>query len=272
MKNIDKLQKGDILYNENGETFYFDSVYNSSKILVFSFYESYDGEESISEHPLLLDATSLHNQPPEILVNSLVKNAKAEIKKLKDEEKVLRSMVIAQLDIVKQVCEDTKRYSGFNNLRLIMDKKITHVVKSLEIMTFDEAFLDSDKKYKLLSLNYNDGELIWEVNNYADGSGGNTPITLCRSYEDAIQQLQYLVNNRWDKWLINFESYNQEFFKLRKIAKEHDLDISEKIKQHYEICDKLTKEKSINNTKIAIELKNKDLQDLQDHLEKMLDI
>ncbi len=265
MIDLNKLQKGDILYNENGEMFSFDSVYNSSKLLVFGAYEDYDGEVTYSSQPYLLETNSLYHETPELIINSLIKEAKQKIADMKHEEAALRKAIVIEHENLTSVLTEAKKIKGLENIISIFNSNIKYVVKNNEIYQFEEVF-NYDKQHKLLTLSYDNGVLNWYVNSYPDGSGSNIGITLCETHDDALKRLQDIITNRWNNWLANFSVYDHEFYKLQATTDKYKLEISDKVKVHYDLCE----QQRIQNEKILLKQKidkaKKELDELTSQL------
>lgn len=149
----------------------------------------------------IVDESEVYDEPPTFIYDE-------RIKKLEEREKELMDSIFnlgeSKRELEKVAKENQKKYERIDKLKRLndfIDGKITHyVILSMytreSIVDFKDAKCMGDKRdLKLLTLFGNSkGELNWKLNQYSDGSGCNSEVIPCTSYEEAVKELEEFID------------------------------------------------------------------------------
>lgn len=210
---MSEIKAGTRVYNDNGDVGEYVSRLYNGHVVRWILEDPNTGNEypgCVTEWKnVYLQPLRLKTDPQIAQLQTEKRALQAEIWSLKDEIDRIKKGHDA---LVKEVTEK----SGMERLRDYLDGKFTHVmvVPSYglpKIMTKEELLEDDDedrswrsykkKEFKLLSLFGNtEGDLLWRVNQYRDGSGSWTSVTLHTSHEDAVEALRALYMKEVEEW------------------------------------------------------------------------
>jgi len=183
----------------------------SGKFLVARFYETlYHGEADMeSDHSRPEIVERLYDSAPTQAMDVRIKEAQVRLDALKAQ----------RLDVVNKLCAaqagereiemKLKRHAQLSRLLDFIDGKITYYVEDdwqlPRIIEFKDSTTPDDererperRRLRLLSL-FGDskGDLEWNLNRYRDGSGLNTLVYPCCSYEEAMAKVTELFAVRF---------------------------------------------------------------------------
>jgi hypothetical protein len=166
------------------------------------------------------------------------------------EERYKRAKAIAE-----QKCSflakfiDSAASEGFDTLRKFISGDIKYIVTTgyiPDILDYDSQELDTsfgDKELKLLTLfGKSDGTLLWGINQYRDGSGGNTYFYPATTYDEAREIFKSGV--------LKYGSLNEYIIKA---AKKHGIELDAALLSEYKKKQKDSKEQGIEDAKKRIE-------------------
>jgi hypothetical protein len=150
---------------------------------------------------------------------------------------------IEKAEVIKQNLD--KKFSRYEALKLLndfIDGKITHYViehyGSLKIVARGDTISEYDNRenLRLLSLyGKSNGDLIWHLNEYSDGSGSKEEVFPCLSFDHALKEAQKRINKH-----VVEDKYPSS--SLVEFAKANNLKISN---EYIEKC----KESQVNQVK-----------------------
>ena len=219
------FKKGQTVYDRSGRVYEFTGMMDGAAIVRPMLEgEDYDGNSSLyaSELAEVRPVAHLCDKPPVQFINADVSLA---TQKLADLNAAIAE-ASAELKNAEKVnaarLEKLKRYDALSRIEDFIDGKMTHFAirsqygRSVEVKTFDEVMQCKDDygrfqgDIKLLSLfgtrkNYpehanKDGNLLWRVNQYYDGSGGGWHIVQpCLSEDEAREAAAGWLDGFWDE-------------------------------------------------------------------------
>lgn len=219
------FEKGQTVYDRSGRVYEFAGMMDGTAIVRPMLEgEDYDGNSSLyaSELAEALPVARLCDKPPVQFINADVSLA---TQKLADLNAAIAE-ASAELRNAEKAnaarLEKLKRYGALSRIEDFIDGKMTHFVirsqygRSVAVKTFDEVMQCKDDygrfqgDIKLLSLfgtrkNYpehanKDGNLLWRVNQYYDGSGDGWHIVQpCLSEDEARDIALGWLNEKWDE-------------------------------------------------------------------------
>ena len=196
-----------------------------------------------------------------------------EIKTLDKKSQVARN----KADVARLINKATDKYKDVDMAELdtlfaFMSGQITHIIiekySDFQIVSLIDAVKDTDNHYGRISVDglklvtlfgcrsdgtrYKDDRtfnLTWRINRYCDGSGSNTTVHPCRSYEEAVLLLDELVSEK------------DASDSLIKLKEKHKLNhpSPKKIKEHKNRCIKAANER-IKEAEINLDKKKKELR------------
>lgn len=242
---MNEFKTGDKVYSLEGHAGEYVTSTPKGHLVQF-YYEGSYGDETYTElgNPTLVDKV-FHNAPVEKLDAKIV-DLSARVKELTGKKYALHNEITAMEKEVINRKKEYAKYDGLSILHDFMDKKIEYVVVGnsydLSIQTFQNAF-DVKDKYdsglKLVSLfGRSNGDFTYKVNAYKDGSGYDTTIWPCRTYEDAISYVTEKVKENLADQHVKINTYILAH--IITLIKKYNLDI----KIPKEILDKYIAQKS----------------------------
>lgn len=168
--------------------------------------ESYEWVESPHAGKELFIVNDVFDSPPAKKLSQEIVELKQEIVEL---QCLKRNLAQGILDVEKAGEAKLAKYKKYDQIKILdmfLDGKITHYVLeywgSFKIISFEDAVPDErwgKDKVKLLTLfGKTGGNLEWRLNEYSDGSGNNTTVTPCLSYEEALKIAQDIVDAAMD--------------------------------------------------------------------------
>jgi hypothetical protein len=189
------------------------------RFLVDPLYE-YDDEDYPADAPFITD--HIFDAAPTNKLNQDVERLNREIEQLRK----TRNAISLEIEAAKRENEATlKEYAKFSELKQLNDfiaGKITHYLvipgySEPHILKFGDTKEEDYrlKAFKMLTLyGTTEGSLVWNLNQYRDGSGSYTRVIPCTSYEQVLEEAQkYLDSETYKEWsssgLIKFaQEYN----------------------------------------------------------------
>ena len=188
-----------------------------------------------------------------VLDSEFYKNKDIELRKRTSQ---LSRVLTETYNIEKYFSEDKLKY-----LDLFLSGGITHYLETswgIKIVEFSKACCGCDhNNMKLLTLyGSSSGELNWRLCNYSDGSGGNSHVIPCTSYEEALIKAQEHI----DEHILKNDSVSNY---ILDSAKKYDLNIPKKYIQK-NINEKIRVVSDVISSKQGdIDKKKKELEILQ---------
>ncbi len=204
--------------------------------LVSDLYETDDGVE---ESDVVYFVEKVHEDVPEESYHPKIKALEDKLEELN----IKKSELYSEISSLEQKKRDEKdlisRLSKYDALKYVEDfikGEFTHYVVleySGEIIARQDAKCDGDHGWshkdntKLLSL-FGDskGNLRWELNRYRDGSGSWKNVSLCRSYEEAIEKLSAFILNSLEE--LETRKLHYLLRPLIESARKYNIEVPEK--------------------------------------------
>ena len=136
---------------------------------------------------------------------------KKKVEDLQQEKKNLEQEIRETQKAGKAKLAKYKKYDQLKNLDMFIDGRITHYVmeywSSFKIISFEDAKTDerwdSSLQKLLILFGRSDGDLQWRLSEYSDGSGSQTTVIPCISYDEALAVAQDYVNSKMGDKLQN---------------------------------------------------------------------
>lgn len=223
-----QIHKGQRVYLEDGTAAeYIDAHAPGHLVNVIYKYTDFEGYDYDDQGPspyyseiavghTIYVARVFLAEPTPVVAHSI----KAAEEKLDTLQATIRGLN-AEITTLKQSKENIeKELRATPNLSAVMDflnKRISHFVMigygTPKIATYDEAMRTPDDwhttsyenkhlgRQKLLTLfGKSNGDTLWGINHYKDGSGGYMDVVPCRNLEEAERVYQDIFNDRVDDW------------------------------------------------------------------------
>lgn len=219
-------------------------------------------EEEFVEDRLYFTEAVFDN-PPVHKLNESIKTLREQINGLKQEKKQLEDEINDSQNQHKARLEKFRKYKQLEMLEQFIDGKITHYVEfgyRIKISEFKEAMEDDDRRpeLKLLSLfGQTNGDLLWQLNRYRDGSGIYTQVYPCVSYDHALETLQALITEEVAKTMA------QPTQRVCDTVREYNLKVPEEYLNRY-------KQRLIKNYEDSVAKCEKELREVTERLNKLL--
>ena len=219
-----ELKTGSTVYDRSGRTYEFRAAIDNMAVVhpILSA-EGWEGEiEPYPSHTAeIVPLASISDKPPTAEIVADVLRAENELARLKSEIAAATTAARnAEKDNAERLAKLAK-YAALSRIEDFLEGRMTHFVmwgqysRSIEIKTFDEVMLGKDDNgrldgdVKLLSLfgtcksypqhGNKDGDLLWRVNRYRDGSGPYLNAQPCTSEDEAKEIAAKWLNNQWDE-------------------------------------------------------------------------
>jgi hypothetical protein len=219
------LKVGQTVYDRNGRVYEFAGMMGESAV-VRQVFDGLGWEGEIEPYPSdlasLMPLSQLADEPPTAQIVELVLRAENELKRLKNEIAEATSEARqAEKQNADRIAK-LKRLSALSRIEDFIDGKITHFAirtqygSGVEVKAFDDVMLSKNDygrfngEVKLLSLygtkkdypqhgNMN-GDLLWRVNQYYDGSGGGgLTVQPCLSEDEAKGIAAGWLEEKWEE-------------------------------------------------------------------------
>lgn len=190
-------------YLDDGRGVYvFEQLDNGQYLIAEALF---DVDEYGMEESHYYPSSSLHivdkvyDIPPKVKyfdeITELTKSIGALIKQKVDIEQSISNLNKKE----KYVLDKLKNFDKLQYLLDFIDGKITHYVfirySNIEIVEYKNSQSEYSHEMKLLSLfGSTKGDITWRINQYSDGSGANTEVIPCLSYEMALEEAQKYIN------------------------------------------------------------------------------
>mgnify|MGYP006921292183 CR=1 FL=1 len=217
------FKAGQTVYDRSGRVYQFQGMMDNSAI-VCQIFEGQGWEGELDPYPSELasamDLGSLSVEPPTAAIVAEVLKAENELKRIKD---AIADATAEARNAEKQNAErlaKLKRFKALSRIEDFLEGNITHFVTRsqyggrIKVEAFEETmhckndYGRFDGDIKLLSLfgrrgaypqhGNVDGDLLWKVNQYYDGSGGGWHIVQpCLSEEEAKSIAAGWLDERW---------------------------------------------------------------------------
>lgn len=155
--------------------------------------------------------TEIHAAPPvHKRAEEMVKLEAAIAEKRKELQDIKQSVATVERES-KSVMAALKQHEALVNVDRFLNGEITHYVElgtRPRILEAAEAKSPYEhRKLRLLSLsgkvNNATKQISWQLNAYADGSGGNIDVMPCLSLEEAVQVLKTQIEKAWSTWRVD---------------------------------------------------------------------
>jgi len=174
----------------------------SRGILVNKLY--YTGEdEYIDDMPIFVN--KVFDKPPTEKIAESINKLLSEKKELTQQISHLNEKLTAEEEHYKAREKKFDQYEALQTIDDFLENKITHVVYTRDyekkILTLNELKSKyGEDTLRLIGLSgkilngWHENTIEWHVNQYSDGSGSNSPIIPCTSYEQALAVLINIIN------------------------------------------------------------------------------
>ncbi|MGL5737005.1 MAG: hypothetical protein ACRCYS_19245 [Beijerinckiaceae bacterium] len=219
-----EMKRGSTVYDRNGRTYEYRATIDEVAI-VHPIFSAGGWEGEIEAYPSelaeVLPLSSISPEPPTAKIVAEVLRAENELARLKAEIAAATTAARnAEKSNAERLAKLTK-YAALSRIEDFLEGRMTHFVmwgqysRAIEIKTFDEVMLSKndngrlDGDVKLLSLfgtcrsypehGNKDGDLLWRVNRYRDGSGTYLNAQPCASEDEAKEIAANWLNNQWDE-------------------------------------------------------------------------
>ena len=214
-------------------------------------YSDYDdGYSDYHSERELFTVEVLFDEPPVLKFHEAIERLTLEVQALKDEE---RSMQSRMKDLEKEHrarMDKLQQYDKLEYLEEFLDGAITHYVtvetySDSRIFALKDTNSEYDRKhFRLLGLfGKTEGDVTWRLNEYRDGSGGWTTVIPCKSYEEALEEMQRYLDE---------QTNNKTNSSLIELAEEYNLQLPEGYKQ--KVADRKKKNKQREVKKLEVQL------------------
>jgi hypothetical protein len=244
-----------------------DSETKNVKYLVSNVSEyydpNYDSDIEFSDENAMYFVDSVFDNPPKQLKNEEIIKLEEKIESLNNQKKEIENNIRVLTENEKQISKKFEKYSQLKYLLDFIDGKVSHYAikhwSDIEIVDFKDEKCDYDKKeLKLLTLfGGSNGNLLWKINQYSDGSGSfHDTVVPCISYEDAVKECQKFLDEETVKGI----TYGAENY--IKSAKKYGLKLPEGYVDQYKQSQRKSKED-------AIQSKEKEIQELKKQKEEI---
>jgi len=238
----------ELKYLANGNAVYLVEELKNGQFLVSDIFLDEYGEETLSDGMHIVDY--IYDVPPVRLYSKDIADLNNSISRLKDEEESLRYSISSLNEKEKSVLNKLKNFDKLQYLLDFIDGKITHYVfirwGSVEIVEYKNTGSDYSRDMRLLSLfGSTKGDIAWRLNQYSDGSGGNTEVIPCLSYEMALSEAQKVI----DKFVSEKTNYRHDTIEA---AKKYNLNISQEYIDAYK--KEWEDQNKLNISKLEIQL------------------
>ena len=243
-----------------------------SGYLVCEVYETNE-EEYISspDRPFIVTKEQLFDSAPVAKYDSNILELDKNLGELRAQKAELEKEIVQKKKDNEETIRKWEQYKGLKNLSNFIEGKISHYVikqyNGVDILEWDKStseYSDSEKgvaKLRLLTLfGKSKGELEWNLNKYSDGSGGNTEVTPCTSYEEAIEVAKALYQVVWDRYMEKGDGYIHSYIVN---ADKHGIDAPPEVILKFQEASKVAAENAINTKKKELEDAEKRLQDME---------
>ena len=246
-------------YNKDGYKIEVVENLKSGRYLVRRIFSgTADGWDDECEYPgeELSVVDEVFSSPPTEKLDQEFQDLLGAIELLHDKKRNLAQGILDVEKAGKEKLAKYKKYDQLKTLDMFLDGKITHYVLeywgSFKIISFEDAVPDEryDKdQTKLLTLfGKSNGNFEWGLSKYSDGSGCNTTVTPCVSYEEALGVAQKFVdskmnddNNYWSSQLIKEATIYSLKIDSEYIRKYEEKEQARKDKGIKELGEKLKK-------------------------------
>jgi hypothetical protein len=217
------FEAGQTVYDRSGRVYQYQGMMDN-RAIVCRIFDGAGWEGELEPYPSELaeqmDVASLSDTPPTAQIVELVLRAENELKRIKAE---IAEATVEARNAEKQNAdrlEKLKRFSALEQLEAFLDGEITHFATTaqyggkIEVKTFDETMLCKDDygrfngEVKMLTLfgtkksypehGNKNGDLLWKVNQYYDGSGSGWHIVQpCLSEDEAKAVAAQWLEDKW---------------------------------------------------------------------------
>lgn len=222
---MSNFKTGSTVYDRSGRSYEFRAAIDGEAVVhpIFSA-EGWEGELVCypSDQAEIVPLASLAGKPPTAEIVADVLRAENELARLRSEIAAATTAARnAEKDNAERLAKLAK-YAALSRIEDFLEGRMTHFVmwggqysRSIEIKTFDKVMLSKndngtlDGNVKLLSLfgtcksypqhGNNDGNLLWRVNQYRDGSGSWKHAHPCSSKDEALEIAAKWLNNQWEE-------------------------------------------------------------------------
>lgn len=207
--DADRFEIGETYFTAQGEKVYLDAMTTDGKFVVSQIMRYSDYDDSFYEDvgPSKLVEKLFEKAPVEVL-DARFTEAEARLADIEKRYQLRFSEVTNAEREIKDRLAKLNKYAGLEHLERFIDGDFTHFVvdeySGYEIKDKATALSQDDrydKKLRLLSL-YGDtnGNILWELNRYRDGSGNWTHVYPCLSLEDAKAKVHELCEAKIAEW------------------------------------------------------------------------
>jgi hypothetical protein len=191
----------EIKYLYNGNAVYLIEELKDRRFLVANvLLDEYGDETNYICDSSLYIVDNVYDDAPRQVYDKKIVELNDSISKLKDEEESIRYRISSSIEKEKQVLDKLKNFDKLQYLLDFIDGKVTHYVfirwSTIEIIEYKDSKSEYSHDMKLLSLfGSSKGDIAWRINQYSDGSGCNTEVIPCLSYEMALIESQKVIDN-----------------------------------------------------------------------------
>lgn len=157
------------------------------------------GEDEYFPSSSLHIVDKVYDVPPKIKFSDEIVELGKSIDVLTQQKLDIEESISNLKEKEKCVLDKLKNFDKLQYLLDFIDGKITHYVfikySTIEIVEYKDSKSEYGHDMKLLSLfGSTKGDITWRINQYSDGSGANTEVVPCLSYEMALSEAQKYVD------------------------------------------------------------------------------
>jgi len=221
---MSKFKTGSTVYDRSGRIYEFRAEVDNMAV-VHPILSAVGWEGEVEPYPShtaeIFPLASISLDPPTTLIVADVLRAENELARLRGEIAAATTLARnAEKDNAERLAKLAK-YAALSRIEDFLEGRMTHFVmwgeysREIKVKTFDEVMLSKndngtlDGDVKLLSLfgtcrgypqhGNKDGDLLWRVNQYRDGSGGWKNAQPCTSEEEAKEVAANWLSSQWEE-------------------------------------------------------------------------
>lgn len=229
----DQYEIGETYYTANGDKVYLDAITTDGKFVVSQILRFSDYGDSFYEDTGQAQIVGkIYAEAPVAVIDERFAAAQEKLAEIERHYQTRYAEVInAEREIQSRLAK-LQKFNGLDRLEDFIDGKITHVVlvdedyaiKGLDAL--EEIDYGRKQGLKLVSLfGKSDGDLLWCVNQYRDGSGGMwREIIPCANEDDAVAKRRERLLADIQEQFAHIEPDRPYWF-LRRVQKAIELNI-----------------------------------------------
>lgn len=269
------IAKNAIVYSRDGNRARFIAQVDDNYFVEpeIEYQSSFDGE-MYSDWGSTTSWREIFLVPPREVIDASIAKLNKEYETLRSKINELHGEIMGKESLIAAQKKRFAQHDKLKRLEDFIDGKITHVViteiaysswSRIAIKEFDAAIREDEKdrynhSLKLVTLfGKSNGDLQWQLNTYACGSGSSQEIIPCKSLEEAMEEAQKVLQKA-------FESHKEKNIMgtdFLESARKIGLKLSEEMEKFISDREKQEYQNKINYLKNSIEVDQKKLAALE---------